>query len=96
MITVYPHDSGIAWISYLIDHGRFEEVPRVHILEHEHAKVTICGTQVGRHWIWGEDPAFEPTPEILANFESGDFNCKRCLRALRKRVNALQGEHGGS
>ena len=28
--------------------------------------------------------------------ESGEFNCKRCLRALLKRVNALQGEHGGS
>lgn len=95
MVTIFPHDSGLARVSYLIDRGRFSEIPRLHILEHEKADLTLCGITVGDHWIWGEDPEFEPTPEAYQNFIRPEgLGCKRCARALWKRVQVAQAAKG--
>ena len=88
MLTIYPHESGIAWASYLFDLGRYNEIPRLHIVLDDQADRTLCGIQIGRFWIYGDDDPVEPTMEAWKNFTSAhSLGCKRCARQLRKLVN---------
>jgi len=93
VITIYLHETGLAWSSYLINRGRINEVPRLHIADGDHSTATICGTKIGRFWVPGEDQPFEPTEEILAQFDRNKgLVCRRCVRSLRKQLRAGGGK----
>jgi hypothetical protein len=90
MLTIYPHESGLAWSSYLIDKGRINQLPKIHLMQSENSQKTLCGKTIGRYWAFGDDEPIEPNKENYSNFEKDKLmNCKKCAQAFAKIIKEI-------